>query len=64
VIFDSGSQLAQIENSTFCESGLEQIVIPASVIVLNKSSLSRCVPLESVNFESGSGSEQIDELAF
>jgi hypothetical protein len=64
VTFESGSRLERIEESAFSECGLNLIVIPASVVVLGKSSFAGCKSLSSVRFEKGSRLERIEESAF
>jgi hypothetical protein len=64
VAFESCSQLSEIQESAFLETGLTSIVIPSSVIVLGKMSSAGCPRLESVTFESGSQLSRIGELAF
>jgi hypothetical protein len=56
--------LERIEESAFRSSGLKSILIPSSVVVLEKESFSWCESLESVTFETGSRLERIDRSAF
>jgi hypothetical protein len=60
VTFESGSRLERIEGDAFSGSGLKSIVIPSSVVTLDKSSFSDCESLESVTFESGSRLKRIE----
>jgi hypothetical protein len=63
VVFECGSRLEQIEESTFSESGLKSIVIPCSVQVLRTASFSGCRSLQSMIFESGSRLRYIEKGA-
>jgi hypothetical protein len=62
--FESGSQLSEIEESAFAETGLTSIVIPSSVSVLGELCFAGCGSLESVTFENGSQLSRIGESAF
>jgi hypothetical protein len=53
-VFESGSQLSQLANGTFYESGVRSTHLPASVTVIGESCFSGCRSLVSITFESGS----------
>jgi hypothetical protein len=64
VIFETGSKLRRIEESTFSASGLKSIVIPSSVEMLCESCFSGCKSLSSITFESDSHLQRIEGFAF
>jgi hypothetical protein len=64
ILFESGSNLQQIEESAFFDSGLTTIIIPSSVTHLSKSCFSFCNSLSSISFETGLNLQRIKECAF
>jgi hypothetical protein len=64
VVFEGGSRLERIEESSFSINGLKLILIPSSVIVLGKSSFHVRMSLEQIVFESSSRLERIDRSVF
>jgi hypothetical protein len=56
--------LEQIQKFAFAWSGLKSIVIPPSVIFLDKHSFAKCEWLDSVLFERGSKIGEIEQCAF
>jgi hypothetical protein len=59
VVFEAGSALREIGESAFKKAELENIDIPASVVVLGESAFRLCKSLASVAFESGSAFDGI-----
>jgi hypothetical protein len=64
VVFERGSRLEGISDSVFCDTGLQSITIPSSVVVLGKESFCECESREWVVFENDSRLERIEEAAF
>jgi hypothetical protein len=56
--------LSRIERSTFRETGLREIVIPASVEVLGEECFLGCTLLQSITFEQGSRLREVGRSAF
>ena len=53
-----------IGKGSFCESGIERIVIPKSVEEIQDSAFEFCKSLKDVAFEAGSTLKKIDNFAF
>ena len=64
VIFAEGSAIASINKGAFGYTGLEEIVIPASVKKLDRYSFYYSEQLHTVTFADGSQLESIDAYAF
>jgi hypothetical protein len=54
ITFESGSRLSRIDKKAFYETGLIEIILPASVRFLGFECFSYCKSLSSIKFESGS----------
>ena len=58
------ASLRYIRSYAFTYSNLENVVIPASVLEINKNAFQYCQKMTSLTFEEGSKLERIDENAF
>jgi hypothetical protein len=56
--------LSRIERWTFNETGLVEIIVPASIEFLGEGCFSDCRSLSSITFESGSRLSRIESWAF
>jgi hypothetical protein len=64
VKFESGSRLSRIAEEVFCETGLIEIIIPASVEVIGVKCFAECRSLSSITYEAGSRFGEVDSTAF
>jgi hypothetical protein len=64
VIFEAGSNLAELGPAAFAESGLSSIQIPSSVLLIGGYCFGACKSLISVTFEEGSQLQYVAEDAF
>jgi hypothetical protein len=64
VIFEPESRLSRIAAEAFCETGLIEIVIPASVEMLCMKCFVQCRLLSSITFERNSRLREVDQTAF
>jgi hypothetical protein len=64
IIFEPGTQLVEIPEIMFKESGLQQIVIPRSVQTIAQCAFSMCIYLKYIAFEEGSLCTHIGRRAF
>jgi hypothetical protein len=64
VVFEAGSKLGVLCGQAFSQTGLETMVIPASVEVIEKCCFDRCKKLQDVSFERGSKLVRIEAGAF
>jgi hypothetical protein len=64
VIFESKSQLSEIEDMAFLRTGLIEIVIPASIQHLGRECFAECRSLLRVTFQSGSRLSGIERRTF
>jgi hypothetical protein len=54
ITFESGSQLSELANEAFRESGVTSIHLPASVTVIGEFCFSECRSLASITFDPAS----------
>lgn len=64
LIFEEGSNLEIIGEKAFCYSGIQTIILPPSVRVIEEGAFSYCQVLESISFENGTHLERIEKDAF
>jgi hypothetical protein len=64
VTFTSGSKLSRIEALAFSDTGLVEIIVPASVEVLGDKCFFGCSLLSSVTFASRSKLHEVGRYAF
>ena len=64
VKFARGSKLEKIGSGSFCETGIERVVVPKSVEKIREHAFRRCEDLKEVLIEAGSALKTIGEEAF
>ena len=63
-MFAEESQLQTIGEKSFSESGIEEIVIPHTVVTINNKAFCECKALKKVTFADGSLLQTIGEQCF
>jgi hypothetical protein len=64
ITFEPDSQLSELAQEAFRESGLTSIHLPASVTVIGESCFYHCGSLVSITFEPGSQLSRVGQEAF